>query len=561
MRTRPIVLSLAAAAALIASVAWLRRDHRISAEPPPGPPLPLESESPGRPPEFPAVTSEDARIVHWVHVLQTGGEDDVAWALSRLRLAGAQGRRAVRDAAQVSVEGNPALSEQALEFLLAGPAPEDLAFAFEALASSDPQTVARAAKLVTAVEVPPAERPRFARRLAEAAAGAGRTVRALALSALARIGGPEAREEAVRVLGLTPPDQLAAAYDALSASRDPQIHDALARAFATSQDVLLRLAAADALVSCGDRSPVDWLRMQLDAAPRGPYDIADTALGSLAKAKDEDALRRVGAVAANPLEGAKARLSAIQRLVSYPLAAKKEFLEAAVASPGGEDDVRVEALSALATAGSADTLRWLQEAVRSGDRASAYASALVLGRLRRPDLSACLLAGLARSDADDELRAILVRALVLSGDTQAAQAIVQAMAQDRTVPGAPVSVSYNVVAILADATPAMRTALGAALLRSLEGANGKLEAAGLANSIRATVLCCGEEAGATLAPYLLHPDEAIRYAAVVSLGWTGGPDAERDLKAAWWRTQDPHARSSLAQAIERAHFRFVAAAR
>jgi len=45
------------------------------------------------------------------------------------------------------------------------------------------------------------------------------------------------------------------------------------------------------------------------------------------------------------------------------------------------------------------------------------------------------------------------------------------------------------------------------------------------------------------------------------LGHIGGKDAERDLRAAWWRWKDVETRSSIEEAMERAHFAVLGARR
>src|SRR5262249_2100034 len=109
---------------------------------------------PSAPAELPSVAAESERVAWYARVLATGDEDEVGWAKERLRATGAAGRAIVREQARSSLETNPALLQQALEFLAVDAEPEDLVLARDALASDDPQAVTRALRIVAAVAKP-----------------------------------------------------------------------------------------------------------------------------------------------------------------------------------------------------------------------------------------------------------------------------------------------------------------------------------------------------------------------------------------------------------------------
>ena len=110
MSNRFLIVLAGAAAAIVAAALVVRREGVPAAVTAPAPiSRDSESEPAERPPHFAPVRSDDDRIVHWLHSLQTGDDDDVAWAVSRLRLAGSPARAAVRSAAEVAVDANPAL--------------------------------------------------------------------------------------------------------------------------------------------------------------------------------------------------------------------------------------------------------------------------------------------------------------------------------------------------------------------------------------------------------------------------------------------------------------------
>ena len=558
MPSRPVVIAAAAASVVVAGVLVLSVETPRPAVPPPAPaaaPAALvEGGSILRPPEFPPVAGDEDRVIQWVRTFQTGADDDVAWAASRLRLAGGEGRRAVRDAAQVSIESNTALVEQALEFLGAEPEDADVPFAVAALGCRDPQAVVRGIRLLAVRPGP--DRDATARAIAAAAARGELNVRLEVLAALAKIGGDAAADEAIRVIQSSPFADAPAGYGAIAGLRSDRLHRALLAAFGTETNVAVRFAVADALVTGGDSSPEAWLESLVRSPPPGPLDYADAALGVLAKLQNATALARIGATLADPLGGTAARVIAVRRLASYPIEARRVWLEsAATTTAAGDDDVRIEALEALVRAGAPGALDTLTRLLREGDSGSATIAALVCGRVRRPEAAAALTDAMRRSDVSDDARVFALRALVLAGARGSAETIARAIAADHGPDDAPASMAHNACAMLGESGADFRAALGRELLRALGGEFGPLSGAGLIEIVRAAGLCCGPEASGALAARLADADAAVRSNAVLALGYAAGPDTEQDLRAAWWRAADAGERASIAQAMERAHFR------
>lgn len=530
-----------------------RPDVRES--PAPETPPPGDGDGPSRPPEFPPVRSDDDRIVHDLSMLQTGAEDDVALAVARLRNAGPAGRRAVRDAATVAIGANAALVQQALEFLSTSPDAADADFARRAMATRDPQSVLRALRVLGAAEKPLSHASSAAIDDVAAAPGALVAVRVRALGTLAMSGDDGAAERAIHVLSAAPRAEFAACVAALEGTKNARLLAWTSGCFDADSDVSVRLAAAAVLVAAGDLSRVAWLRETAGTAPAGPLDVADAALEVLAKARDESALARIGATAADRLAGADARIAAIRRLAAYPLDRTRTILEtAAVADEGVDLGVPVEALDVLARGGDAASIALLTRGLSTGGAPAATAAALVCGRLRRADCAAALETAFRRRDLDESTREFVLRALVLCGEPRSAETIARAIAEDHGAYDAQVSMAYNAGAMLGDVTPAMRTAIGGEVLRALRGEFGLLSGAGLVQALRAAGVCCGPEAGPELVSRLDHADAEVRTNAALALGHVGGSDAERELKAAWWRWSDEPTRATVEKAMERVHF-------
>jgi len=555
MSVRPLALAAGAAVVVVAAIAASRRAAAPTAsEPPPAAERPVGDDAIERPPEFPPVAGASERIAHWVHVLESGDFPDVDWAVSRLRAAGDDARLAVRDAGQAAIVSNPALAEQAVEFLLTAPRDDDAPFARAALSLRDVKGVARAIRLVAAA--PGADRGAAARAVVDAALAWGREVRLECAEALATIGGDEGASEAIRLVRSAPVDEAAALYGALAGFRQPAIHALLAEAFASAVDPAVRIMAADALLAGGDPAPTTWLESVVAAPPPGPVDFADAALAALARARHPGALRRIGAVVADAMEDPKRRIAMLERLAPYPLEAKLPYLSSAAADVAGAgDEIRVDVYEALVRAGAPGVVDRLRSFVEKGDLRSANLAALVFGRVRLPEAGRSLLEASRRSDVDDDTRTMLLRAVVLSGSPEHAADVVRAMAQDRVGYDARKSRAQNIASQFGESSPAFRKAAGAALVQALTGEFGGLAGAGLVQIELSTVACCGEEAAPALSRYLTHADLPVRLAAAAALGYVASADTERDLRAAWWTSADPAFRSALATAIERAHFR------
>jgi hypothetical protein len=561
MSRRTLLVCVAAVAVVAGAAALVQSPSRETGDAP-APPAERPAEETGsvRPPEFPPVRSDEERIVHWVGTLQTGADDDVAWAVTQLRTAGPAGRRAVRDAATVAIGANPALVQQALEFLAVSPDAADAEFARRTFASRDTESALRAIRLIAAVESPLSAASLGP--IADAAAACGAEARVRALQAFAGSGDDAAADRAIRVLGDTPRGEMAGAVGALVGTKNANLVAWVSGCFDAESDVRVRLAASSVLVAAGDMSRVAWLRETAGTAAAGPLDTADAALGILAKARDEQALARIGATAADRLAGADARIAAIDRLAAYPLARTRAFLEAAANAEEGVDlGVTVEALDALCRGGYAAPLALVAKHVTEGPERAVHAAALVCGRLRRADLAPPLEKALARQDLDESVRALVLRALVLSGEPRSSVTVVRAIAADHGAYDAQISMAYNAGATLGDATPAMRAAIGRDIVRALAGEFGPMSGAGLVQALRSAGICCGPEAGPELAARLSHADVEVRTNAALALGHVGGKDAERDLKAAWWRWRDGATRSTVEEAMERAHFGAAGAGR
>jgi hypothetical protein len=551
--SRRTVLVCVVAAAAVAAVAALTRSKRPPS-PEPSAPAPAPRDDGGtsaRPPEFPPVRSKDDLVGHWVATLQTGADDQVAWAVAHLRTAGQAGRRAVREAAAAAIGANAALVQQGLEFLAASPDADDAEFARRAIASRDTQSTLRAIRILSAAESPLSAASVAA--IGGAAESGNLEVRLAALHALAASGDDPAAERAIRVLGETPRGDVAAGVGALEGTKNAKLLAWTAGCFDADADVAVRLSAASVLVASGDLSRVPWLDEVAGTASSGPFDAADGALAVLAKARDEGALARIGATVANRLASPDARITAIRRLAAYPADRTRTFLEEA-ADEGVDLGVTIEALDALVRGGDASDRARLTRRLTEGDDRAVQAAALVCGRLRRPDSAPALETALRRADLDEGTREFVVRAIVLCGEPRSAETVVRAIAGDHGAYDAQVSMAYNAGAMLGEATPAMREAIGAQVLRALRGEFGTLSGAGLVQALRAAGICCGPEAGPELASRLPHADREVRTNAALALGHVGGADAERDLKAAWWRWADEETRTTVEEAMERVHF-------
>jgi hypothetical protein len=223
--------------------------------------------------------------------------------------------------------------------------------------------------------------------------------------------------------------------------------------------------------------------------------------------------------------------------------------------------VRIEAFEALLRAGAPGVAERLAGFAEKGDARSAFLAALVFGRVRRPEFARPLAAAWRRADLSQDARTMCLLGVVLSNDAAYAETAVRAMADDRSEYDAKKSVAQYVAVKLSEATPEFRRAAGAAVVRALSGAFGEPSGAGLLHLLGAAAACCGDEASSVVAARLTHADVVVRSAAAGALAYVAGPDALRDLRAAWWRSADPTLRSEIAAAMERAACRFVPSGR
>jgi hypothetical protein len=549
-------LVVAGAAAVVVAVLVVRAPAPAPATPPAAaPPSTPDDHAPReRPPEFPPVAGRAELISNLLRILVSGDEADVDWSVSRLVRLGDEARAAFRDAGTAAVATNPALVEQALAFLLASPQEADGDFARAALATNDEEAVRRAIRLLAAA--PGADRDGAARAVASPGGAWGAKARFECVVALGKIGGDVAADEAVRVVSEAPTHERPSLYGAVGEFRHPRVHAHLAAEFAATKDDASRIAVAGALLAGGDPSPTSWLESLLDARPSGRIDRSDAALAALATARHRGALERIGAVVADAMESLNRRVVMLDRLRPYPLEDKEKYLRAAAAEVEGVgDEIRIEAYDALVRAGAPGALATLQEFAEKGDLRKVNLAALILGRVRTPEAARSLVAAVRRADVDDDTRTMCLRAVVLSGATEHAEIVVRAMAEDHVAYDARKSYAQNIGAKLVDATPEFRAAAGAVLLRAMSGEFGALSGAGLVQVLMSTAVCCGDEAAAATSAYLTHADLPVRLAAATTLGFVAGPDSERDLRAAWWRTADPTMRRTVAVAMERAHYR------
>jgi hypothetical protein len=569
MRTRVAAVAAAAVAAGIAIAVATRRGGIPDVAPAaPEPTTPGEFPQDGpllrRAPEFAPVADEADLVTRWVAVLASGDDDDVEWARSRLRSAGAAGRRAVRDAGTSALGSNLALVEQALEFLVESPDAQDADFAVSALTGGDAHATQRAARLLARIGAALPDPARACRALADAALCGTPAVLKDCLAALSSVGGPVAAAETVRVLSGTAEDLRAVAHAGAAGSREPQVRAAVRQAFETETETapVARLAAADALVRMGDASCVPWLEGLLASPPPDYSLLRDSVLATLARERHAGALTVIGERVRDVLEDERVRVEMIGLLANYPFAAARPYLEAAAASAQGNvAEVRTPALEALTLGAPAEYLPALSRMLRDVGREDAYAAVLVAGRVRRPELAAALSAGVAREDHDEEMKALCLRALVVAQAPEFAETVVRTMAADRSALDAQVSLAFNAGAVLALAGAGFRDVAGASMVRALAGDFGPLGGSGLVQILRGTAVCCGPEASSGVSRFLGHDDPAVRRAAAWALGHVAGPGTSSDLRAAWWRAPDADTRLAIEKAMERAHLRPAQAGR
>jgi len=554
VRARSVV-PLVCLAGVLATATLCKRREAAPPTPPPTAPTQRTDEPPAeRPPEFPPVADEADLVRRWIVVLSSGDDSDVSWAAGRLRRAGDDARKAVREAGFASIETNPALVEQALEILLSAPRDDDAPFARAALATKDVDAVFRAIRLLGVAPGP--DRAAAARAVAEASLPWDARARVEAATALTKIGGDAAAEQAVRVAAAAPATERAAILGALTDFKNERIREATRSAFAEEKAPYAKAKLGEALLREDDASPVPELERLLDSPEARSTEIADAALSALSVARHAGALKRIGAIARDVQDDANRRVTMLGLLAAYPPAETIPILEAVAADgPGVRDDVRIEAFESLIRIGAPGAFERVLSFAERGDRRAANLAALVFGSVRRRDAASRLLAASARPDFDADTRTMLLRAVVLSSAPECAAPVVRAMTQDVSAYGARKTTAQNVASELPEATPEFRRAAGAALVAALEDDAAPPVGAGLLHSLHAVADCCGAEAAPAVERRLTHADLPIRAVAATTLGLVAGPNSEKELRAAWWRAAEPWLRAVIAKAMERAHYR------
>lgn len=502
------------------------------------------------PPRYERPRTERERLERLVEVLLHADTEDALWARGKLIEAGDEARALVVSIAESSLTSNVAFVEHAFDVLLADPRASDLPLAASGLRSADPEVVRRACLLLG--RLGPAARTAVP-DLGQTAAGAAHPVPYYACDALAKIGGDEAVEALARVArsegaGPTARAQAILALGRLGGRKAVEILRKLWEE-ATGDE---RVAAAQALITAGDRTPVEALRAEWTSRRD------EISLALLAYAVDDLALRELAARLRDPLETAVRKVEAIGRLERYPAERKTGLLREIARDPRQERDVRVEAWDALVRCGDpadeADLLRLLRAegASAQDDR---YVAALVLGRLRRPGHARVLLEAAARDDVGAEVRTKILCALALTGSPDGAEALVAAFVSDGSKHEDSGSASVDLGAVLERPPPELRAALAPLVLATLRqdalrsgkvlGPRARHELVVLAGRV------CGSEAAAVVEPLLAHPDRHVRAAAARVLALVGGRDTERALRAAWWAQQDPYTRTAIAETLLR----------
>jgi len=505
------------------------------------------------PPIFEPPPDMAARQSFWMRMLITGDRRDVDWAKVQFRRVGAPGRAQVLAAAERCVRSNMAFVEQALDILLESPGPDCYPFARDVLESRDPHAVNRAVLLLA--ELGEVAEP-LAPRLATLAVEREYPIPRYAMTALARIGTPRARDAAMDAVTRMAPGQRAFGYVALAEIGGDDVIAFMRDAFAVETEPATKLAAAEGLVRAGDDTALPWLRAELARADRGTI-YYDGTLRVLARALDDEALRRYAALATDRLESDKSRANAIEMIADYPLSKVNEPL-GRVLQDRTSIDARVAAWEVLIlknAPGRLDDVQALLFAPGPGGADDRRVGALVLGRLRRPETARALIDALARlAPNETEERGLYLRALGLTGADEGAEVIVRAVAGDTSGFGVG-GTALDAFTVFGSLTPEFRKKLGPELLRALDGQFGAPEGAGLQFLLLATPLCCGEEAAEYVERFVGHDDREIREAAISGLAFIGRQDSLLVLRRAWRRKQDDLLRATLTDTMEKLQFR------
>jgi len=545
----------AAVMAFVVALFWVMGDALEGLNVPRAPLEPTFEESAATtpPPIVDPPPGLDARRSFWLLMLTTGDEHDVEWSKVQIRRDGKPARALVLGAGMRSIRSNLAFVQQALDILLESPAEDCYPFARDVLESRDPHAVNRAVLLLA--ELGALAEP-LAPRLATLAVEREYPIPQYAMTALARIGTPAARDAAMDAVSRMDAAQRGFGYVALAEIGGDEVIEFMRAAFEVESEPLTKLAAAEGLVRAGDETPLPWLRAELARTVRGTHQYSGS-LRVLARAQDDEALQLFVAIATDTHESDKNRANAIETIAHYPLSKLYEPLGRVVADRLSID-ARVAALDVLIrkdAPGRLDDVRALLFAPGRAGADDRRVGALVLGRLRRPDTARALIDALSRlAPNENEDRALYLRALALTGADEAAELIARAIASDTSGFGVG-GLAFDVLTVLGSVTPEFRKTLGPELLRALDGAFGSPSGSGLQSLILATPVCCGEEAAAFIEPFVEHRDRPIREASISALAFCGRQDSLLVLRRAWRRKQDELLRATLADTIEKLQFR------
>ncbi len=494
-----------------------------------------------------------ARRSFWLRMLITGDRTDVQWAKEQIRHDGAEGRATVLAAAMRSVRANNAFVQQALDVLLESPSADCYPLARDVLESRDPHAVNRAVLLLA--ELGSMAEP-LAPRLATLAVEREYPIPQYAMTALARIGTPAARDAAMDAVTRMVASQRAFGYVALAEIGGDQVVTFIRAAFDVETEPVTKLAAAEGLVRAGDKSAVPWLRAELERNDPGSIQ-SDATIRVLARTLDPEAFRRYAALATDRLESDKRRANAIEMIADYSLAQLLHPL-GEVLKDRNSIDARVSAWDLLINKGAPgriDDLQAMLFAPGPNGASDRRVAALVLGRQRRPETAGSLIDAInALAATEIEERALYLRALALTGADEAAEVLARAMAGDTSRFGIG-GTAFDVFGVLGSMTPAFQQVFGKAVLRALNGDFGAPSGAGLQFLLLAAPTCCGGEAAEYVERFVDHDAREIREAAMSGLAFVGRRDSLIVLRRAWRRKQDDLLRDTLRDTIEKLQFR------
>lgn len=512
-----------------------------------------ETETSEPPPRAAPPRTEDERLRRLLDLVLAGDTDTALWARERLLEAGEPARRIVIEVAQATLRSNVAFVEHAFDVILVDPRPADVPLALEALDSADPQVVRRA--LVVLGRVADAHVREAIPAIARTASQSWPIPR-VAMEVLAAVGGDDAITELERI-AMAPAtdaergairDEALAHLGVIGGERARAI---LRRELDAAGDDSRLVEASNGLLRMGDAAPRARLREMLRLARD------ERALVLLARAADEAAFAELEARLRAPLESEDRRREAVGLLSTFPFAQRAPLLRVAAAAPMPRS-VRADAWVQLVEDGTQSELDDLVRLLRSSGpdaREDRVVATLALARVTAPSVTPALLAAEAAQRDDLEVRAMILRALMLSGAPDGAATVVGAMAADPSPHGKPDALAYELALTLSKAPATFRTAAGPfvlAALRADAGPGGPAGPSARHNLIIAARHCCGAEAAPMLEPFLVHDDRHCREAAAEALGDAPGPTTLAALRNAWWRRQDALTRSAIQRALQRA---------